>query len=141
MLTFMLPSSLAALSTQAAVGPVARDGAQHVTPDIVLAQLDIIAAASGGAMHAATSAAVDPFVFRLSIFVLAIFVGYNNVAGRLAASASSLYAKNLLNFLDILVDKKEKKLAVNWDDEIVKATALTKDGAIVHPGFQPKSAA
>ncbi len=68
-------------------------------------------------------------------------VGYNNVAGRLAASASSLYAKNLLNFLDILVDKKEKKLAVNWDDEIVKATALTKDGAVVHPNFQPKTAA
>ena len=68
-------------------------------------------------------------------------VGYTNVAGRLAASASSLYAKNLLNFLDILVDKKEKTLAVNWDDEIVKATALTKDGAVVHPSFQPKSAA
>jgi NAD(P) transhydrogenase subunit alpha len=68
-------------------------------------------------------------------------VGYNNVAGRLAASASSLYAKNLLNFLDILVDKKEKKLAVNWDDEIVKATALTKDGTVVHPNFQPKTAA
>jgi len=68
-------------------------------------------------------------------------VGYNNVAGRLAASASSLYAKNLLAFLDILVDKKEKKLAVNWDDEIVKATALTKDGAVVHPNFQPKTAA
>ena len=48
MLTFMLPSGLAALSTQAAVGPVARDSAQYVTPDIVLAQLDIIAAASGG---------------------------------------------------------------------------------------------
>ena len=68
-------------------------------------------------------------------------VGYNNVAGRLAASASNLYARNLLNFLDILVDKKEKKLAVNWDDEIVKATALTKDGAVVHPSFQPKTAA
>jgi len=68
-------------------------------------------------------------------------VGYTNVAGRLAASASALYAKNLLNFLDIMVDKKEKKLAVNWDDEIVKATALTKDGAVVHPSFQPKSAA
>ena len=76
MLTFILPGSLAALNTQAAVGPVVRDSAQHVTPDIVLAQLDIIAVASGGAMHAATSAAVDPFVFRLSIFVLAIFVGY-----------------------------------------------------------------
>jgi proton-translocating NAD(P)+ transhydrogenase subunit alpha len=68
-------------------------------------------------------------------------VGYTNMAGRLAASASGLYAKNLYNFLDILVDKKEKKLAVNWDDEIVKATALTRDGAIVHPGFQPKTAA
>src|SRR3954469_3513793 len=76
MLTFILPGSSAALNTQAAVGPVVRDSVQQVTPDIVLAQLDIIAAASGGAMHAATSAAVDPFVFRLSIFVLAIFVGY-----------------------------------------------------------------
>ncbi len=41
----------------------------------VLAQLDIISAASGGAIHA-VSDAVDPFVFRLSIFVLAVFVGY-----------------------------------------------------------------
>jgi len=68
-------------------------------------------------------------------------VGYTNVPGRLAASASGLYARNLLSFLDILVDKKDKKLAVNWDDEIVKATALTKDGAVVHPSFQPKTAA
>ena len=44
--------------------------------DITLAQLDIIAAASGGAMHAASGGTVDPFMFRLSIFVLAIFVGY-----------------------------------------------------------------
>ena len=56
-------------------------------------------------------------------------------------SWDELHAKNLLNFLDILVDKKAKALAVNWDDEIVKATALTKDGAVVHPNFQPKSAA
>src|SRR5476649_1967805 len=68
-------------------------------------------------------------------------VGHLNVAGRIAASASSLYAKNLLTFLEILIDKKEKKLAVNWDDEIVKATALTRDGAVVHPNFQPKTAA
>ncbi len=68
-------------------------------------------------------------------------VGFTNVAGRLAASASGLYAKNLLTFLEILVDKKDKKLAVNWDDEIVKAVALTRDGAVVHPSFMPKSAA
>ena len=61
-------------------------------------------------------------------------------ARRLAASASGLYAKNLLTFLEILIDKKEKKLAVNWDDEIVKATVLTRDGVIVHPNFKPKAA-
>src|SRR5262245_33187026 len=68
-------------------------------------------------------------------------VGHLNVAGRIAASASSLYAKNLFAFLEILVDKKEKALAVKWDDEIVKATALTRDGAVIHPSFAPKSAA
>jgi H+-translocating NAD(P) transhydrogenase subunit alpha len=68
-------------------------------------------------------------------------VGHLNVPGRIAASSSGLYARNLLAFLDILVDKKAKALAVNWDDEIVKATALTRDGAVVHPSFKPKSAA
>jgi H+-translocating NAD(P) transhydrogenase subunit alpha len=62
-------------------------------------------------------------------------VGHGNVAGRLAASASALYARNLLTFLESLVDKKEKKLAINWDDEIVKGTALTRDGAVIHPSF------
>jgi NAD(P) transhydrogenase subunit alpha len=68
-------------------------------------------------------------------------VGHLNVAGRIAASASSLYAKNLYAFLEILVDKPAKALAVKWDDEIVKATALTRDGAVTHPSFAPKSAA
>jgi NAD(P) transhydrogenase subunit alpha len=63
------------------------------------------------------------------------------VPGRLAATASNLYSKNLYAFLEILIDKKTKALSVNWDDDIVKATALTRDGAIVHPNFQPKSAA
>jgi H+-translocating NAD(P) transhydrogenase subunit alpha len=67
MLTVIPAGQLATLAA-----PAARDAA----PDIVLAQLDIIAAASGGAMHAATSGTIDPFVFRFSIFVLAIFVGY-----------------------------------------------------------------
>jgi NAD(P) transhydrogenase subunit alpha len=40
-----------------------------------------------------------------------------------------------------LIDKKEKKLTVNWDDELVKATLLTRNGAVVHPNFQPKTAA
>jgi NAD(P) transhydrogenase subunit alpha len=48
--------------------------ASQAAGDLVLAQLDIIAAAGGSAAHAATG--VDPFMFRLSIFVLAVFVGY-----------------------------------------------------------------
>ena len=68
-------------------------------------------------------------------------VGHLNVAGRIAASASALYAKNLLTFFDLMIDKDEKKLAVPWDDEIVTATLLTRDGAVVHPNFQPKTAA
>ena len=48
----------------------------HAARDLILAQLDIIAAASGGAMHAVSAGAVDPFVARFSIFVLAIFIGY-----------------------------------------------------------------
>jgi NAD(P) transhydrogenase subunit alpha len=68
-------------------------------------------------------------------------VGHLNMPGRIAASASSLYAKNLYNFLETLIDKKEKTLAVKWDDEIVRATMLTREGAVVHPNFAPKSAA
>jgi NAD(P) transhydrogenase subunit alpha len=68
-----------------------------------------------------------------------VIVGYSSVL-RVAASASGLYARNLYAFVETLIDKPSKSLAVKWDDELVKATALTHDGAIVHPNFQPKSA-
>ncbi|MEQ1769699.1 MAG: Re/Si-specific NAD(P)(+) transhydrogenase subunit alpha [Devosia sp.] len=63
-------------------------------------------------------------------------IGYRNVPARLATSASQLYARNLLAFLDIMFDKKTRAFAVPWDDELVKATVLTKDGAIVHPNIK-----
>jgi H+-translocating NAD(P) transhydrogenase subunit alpha len=62
-------------------------------------------------------------------------VGYTNVPGRLATSASQLYARNLLAFVETLIDKATKALAINWDDELVKATVLTRDGTVVHPNF------
>ncbi|MFY9829039.1 MAG: Re/Si-specific NAD(P)(+) transhydrogenase subunit alpha [Rhodoplanes sp.] len=68
-------------------------------------------------------------------------VGYTNFPGRLAASASALYAKNLYTFLEVLIDKKTKQINLNWDDDILKSTALTRDGAVVHPSFAPKTAA
>jgi H+-translocating NAD(P) transhydrogenase subunit alpha len=62
----------------------------------------------------------------------------NSSVTRLGATASSLYARNLYAFVETLIDKASKLLAVNWDDELVKATLLTRDGAVVHPNFQPK---
>ena len=67
-------------------------------------------------------------------------IGHTNMAGRLATSASQLYARNLLAFLEIFFDKKTKAFAVNWDDELVKATVLTRDGAIVHPNIKYEAA-
>jgi len=66
-------------------------------------------------------------------------IGHLNVPGRVPASASALYAKNLFSFLETMIDKTTKALAINWEDELVKATNLTRDGAIVHPAFQPKA--
>jgi proton-translocating NAD(P)+ transhydrogenase subunit alpha len=67
-------------------------------------------------------------------------LGALNMPGRLAASASSLYAKNLLAFVETLIDKDTKSLAIKWDDELVKATALTRDGELVNPIFQQQAA-
>jgi len=58
-------------------------------------------------------------------------VGYTNWASRVAVSTSSLYARNLVNFLTLLVDKEKKAVAPDWDDEIVKAVVLTRDGKVV----------
>ena len=61
-------------------------------------------------------------------------VGVSNVT-RLAATASALYARNLYAFVETLIDKPSKAIMVKWDDELVKATLLTRDGAVVHPTF------
>ena len=66
-------------------------------------------------------------------------IGYLNLPGRLAASASSLYARNLLAFVETMIDKESKQLSIKWDDELVQATLLTRDGAIVHPSLLPKA--
>ena len=104
-----------------------------------------------------------PFVFELTVFVLAVFVGYYVVwrvtpalhsplmsvtnavssviivGALIAADASQLYARNLLAFLALLVDK-EGKLRIDKSDEIVKAALLTLDGAVVNPALMPEPA-
>jgi len=63
-------------------------------------------------------------------------IGYTNEPGRLPVDASALFAKNLLNFLTPLVDAEKKALAIDWEDEIIVGTALTRDGAVVHDAFK-----
>ena len=62
-------------------------------------------------------------------------IAYANVPGRVAASASLLYAKNLVTFLETLISKETKELVVDPEDELVKATMLTHAGQVVHPNF------
>ncbi len=65
-----------------------------------------------------------------------LLMGDTNVAAQLSVDASSLYAKNLLNFITPLIDKETKALAINWEDEIITGTCLTKGGRVVHPALR-----
>src|SRR5580692_5622663 len=62
-------------------------------------------------------------------------MGPTNLPGALAVDASSLYARNLFNFVSLIVDKKTGALNIDWNDEIVKGAGLTRDGAIVNPAL------
>lgn len=62
-------------------------------------------------------------------------VGHINVPSRLATDTSALFAKNVLNFLTPMIDAENGALAIDFEDEIVKGTLVTRDGAIVHPAL------
>ena len=62
-------------------------------------------------------------------------VGAVNLSATIPVNASSLYAKNLLAFIDLMIDKKEKALKVDWNDDIIKGTLVAKDGKLVHPSL------
>jgi NAD(P) transhydrogenase subunit alpha len=60
-------------------------------------------------------------------------LGHPNLANRLGRDASALFARNLFNFLSPMVDKDSGALNMNWEDEVVTGTLVTKDGKVVHP--------
>jgi H+-translocating NAD(P) transhydrogenase subunit alpha len=72
----------------------------------------------------------ETFVTASGVTIL----GPLNVPSRIAADASRLYARNVLSFLQLIVDK-EGRLAIDRTDEIIKATLLTLDGAVVNPAL------
>ena len=55
-------------------------------------------------------------------------LGYANVPGRVAKDASALYAKNIFNFLSLIINKENNEINLNMEDEIVNAVVLTQDG-------------
>ncbi|MAU40634.1 MAG: NAD(P)(+) transhydrogenase (Re/Si-specific) subunit alpha [Kordiimonas sp.] len=63
-------------------------------------------------------------------------IGHHNVPGRTATDASSLYAKNLLNFITPFINSEDKALSFDWDDKVVSGTLVTKDQEIVHPALK-----
>lgn len=67
-------------------------------------------------------------------------VGHENIASRLSTDASALYAKNLLNLLNLIIDKETQAIKLDMEDEIISGTTLTKDGKIIHPSFSNQKA-
>ena len=65
-------------------------------------------------------------------------LGFKNVPGRLAADASSLYARNIYNFIAAFFDKERKSFDADPDDAIIKAVTLTRGGTVVHEAFAAK---
>jgi NAD(P) transhydrogenase subunit alpha len=107
--------------------PVLVSAAQVATmkPGSVLIDLAVEA---GGNVEGAKAGEVVTTANGVSI------VGHTNLPGRIAADASALYAKNLVAFVGLMI--KDGALAVDMEDEILKASAVTHGGAVVHEGVR-----
>jgi NAD(P) transhydrogenase subunit alpha len=62
-------------------------------------------------------------------------IGPENITSSVATDATAMYAKNLLNFITLSVDKEKGTLAFDAEDQIIAETMLTRDGKVVHPKF------
>ena len=107
--------------------PVLVSAAQVATmkPGSVLIDLAVEA---GGNVEGAKAGEVVTTANGVSI------VGHTNLPGRIAADASSLYAKNLVAFVGLMI--KDGALALDLEDEILKASAVTHGGMVVHEGVK-----
>ncbi|MBV8094241.1 MAG: Re/Si-specific NAD(P)(+) transhydrogenase subunit alpha [Acetobacteraceae bacterium] len=94
-----------------------------------------IAADAGG--NCAATVPGESIVTENGVKVL----GYKNWPARIPVASSSLYAKNLLTFLNTFWDKEAKSVKLLESDEIVQGVLLTRNGTIVHPQFIPSRAA
>ena len=68
-------------------------------------------------------------------------LGFENVPGRLAGDASSLLSRNVFNFISAFWDGDKSEFVVDWEDDIIKGIALTRDGEVIHSAFTEASTA
>jgi NAD(P) transhydrogenase subunit alpha len=87
-----------------------------------------LAAAAGGNCPLC---AMDQVVLVHGVTILS----YENVPSHVPVDASTLYARNVFNFLVAVIDKETKTLRIDMEDEIIRGTLLTREGHIVHPSF------
>jgi NAD(P) transhydrogenase subunit alpha len=83
-----------------------------------------IAAATGGNTPFTKN---DETVVRNGVTI----IGNSNLPATMPSDASKLYGKNILNFLE-LITNKEGQLSLNWEDDLVKGSCVTHDGAVMH---------
>ena len=65
-----------------------------------------------------------------------LILGLTDLPSEVPVDTSALYARNLWNFLELIIDGESKALAIDWEDEIVKGMLVTRDGEIVHPALR-----
>ena len=61
--------------------------------------------------------------------------GESNITSSISQDASALYSKNLFNFFNLLVNQESNEVDIDWEDEIVVNTLITKDGKIIKEEF------
>ena len=66
-------------------------------------------------------------------------IGIANLPGLVAADASALYARNLMNFLNLMLDPNNGELKINWEDEIIAGTLVCSGGEVMQKKYKTES--
>ena len=69
-----------------------------------------------------------------------IIIGYSNYPARVPCDTSSLYARNLYNFISPMIDGESGAIKIDWDDEVIKGALLTRDGSVVNAALADQKA-
>jgi NAD(P) transhydrogenase subunit alpha len=116
--------STALIPGRAAPTLIAEDTVKAMKPGSVIIDLAAGRGANGGGNCPLSVADEVVKVHGVTI------AGYTNLAGMVAADASALYARNVLDFLKLVIDK-EGKLVIDTNDDIVAACLMCRDGQVL----------